>query len=188
MSLLARLSRLAGVFAVAGAAIAMGVALMVVVSVVGRAAFSKPIPGDVELVQFGIALAISLGLPWCQARRGNIIVDFFTQRASPRTQRALDAAGALLLALMCALLAWRTSAGAYAVQAAQETTMNLELPMWWTYASLAPGLALAAGVALVQAFVAPSAEGSAAVASGPSAGPSAGPPVKPAAEQRRAAP
>lgn len=165
MILLARLSRLAGVFAVAGAAIAMAVALMVVVSIVGRAAFSKPIPGDVELVQFGIALAISLGLPWCQVRRGNIIVDFFTQRASPRAQRALDAAGALLLALMCALLAWRTSAGAFAVHAAQETTMNLELPMWWTYASLAPGLALAAAVALAQAFVAPSAvvpEGSSA--------------------------
>ncbi|MBI5720353.1 MAG: TRAP transporter small permease [Burkholderiales bacterium] len=152
--LLTRLSRLAEVFAVAGAAIAMAVALMVVVSVVGRAAFSLPIQGDVELVQFGIALAISLGLPWCQAQRGNIIVDFFTQRASPRTLRALDAAGALALSLMCALLAWRSAAGALAVHAAQETSMNLELPMWWTYASLAPGLALAAAVALVQAFVA----------------------------------
>jgi len=152
------LTRLAEVFAVAGAGIALGVALMVVVSVVGRAAFSRPILGDVELVQFGIALAISLGLPWCQARRGNIIVDFFTQRASPRALRALDAAGALGLAAMCALLAWRGAAGAFAVHEAHETTMNLELPMWWTYASLAPGLALAALVALVQAFAAPSGE------------------------------
>jgi TRAP-type C4-dicarboxylate transport system permease small subunit len=156
--LLRGLKRLAEVFAVAGAAIALAVALMVVVSVVGRAAFSLPIPGDVELVQFGIALAISLGLPWCQAQRGNIIVDFFTQRAAPRTLRLLDAAGATMLALMCALLAWRSGAGAFAVHAAHETTMNLELPMWWTYASLAPGLALAALLALVQAFVAPSAE------------------------------
>jgi len=156
--LLTRLAALAEFFAVAGAAIAMAVAMMVVVSIVGRATFSRPIPGDVELVQFGIALAISLGLPWCQVRRGNIIVDFFTQRAAPRTLRALDAAGALLLALMCALLAWRTTAGAFAVHAAHETTMNLELPMWWTYASLAPGLALAAAVALVQALAGPAAE------------------------------
>jgi TRAP-type C4-dicarboxylate transport system permease small subunit len=56
---------------------------------------------------------------------------------------------------MCALLAWRSGAGAFAVHAAHETTMNLELPMWWTYASLAPGLALAAALALVQAFAAP---------------------------------
>jgi TRAP-type C4-dicarboxylate transport system permease small subunit len=149
---LARLERLAQAFAVAGAALALGVALMVVVSVIGRAAFGRPIEGEVELTQFGIALALSLGLPWCQARRGNIIVDFFTQRASARAQRLLDAAGALLLAVMCALLAWRSGAGALAVREAHETSMILALPMWWTYASLAPGLALAAAVALVQAL------------------------------------
>ncbi len=132
---------------------ALAVALMVVVSVVGRAAFGLPVPGDVELTQFGIALAISLGLPWCQARRANIIVDFFTQRATPHTQRWLDGAGALLLALMCALLAWRSAAGAFAVREAHESTMILGLPMWWAYASLAPGLALAAALALTQAFV-----------------------------------
>ena len=31
--------------------------------------------------------------------------------------------------------------------------MTLELPMWWAYASLAPGLMLAALVALVQAWL-----------------------------------
>jgi TRAP-type C4-dicarboxylate transport system permease small subunit len=151
--LLARLERLARVFGIAGAAVALAVALMVVASVAGRAAIGRPIDGDVELTQFGIALAISLGLPWCQARRANIIVDFFTQRARAGTQRLLDGAGALLLALMCALLAWRTSAGAVAVSDAHETSMILALPMWWTYVSLAPGLALAALLAVVQAFV-----------------------------------
>ncbi len=152
--LLPALARLSHACAVLGAAVALATALMVVASVVGRAAFARPLLGDVELVQFGIALAISLGLPWCQAQRGNIIVDFFTQKAGPRTLRVLDSAGALLLALMCALLAWRSAAGAVAVRAAHETSMNLELPMWWTYASLAPGLALAALVALVQACTA----------------------------------
>ena len=52
---------------------------------------------------------------------------------------------------MCALLAWRTAVGAAAVHEAGETTMILGLPMWWVYASLAPGLALTAWVALVQA-------------------------------------
>ena len=33
-------------------------------------------------------------------------------------------------------------AGALAVHEAGETTMILGLPMWWTYALLAPGLAL----------------------------------------------
>lgn len=138
-------------FGVAGAAVALLTGAMTVASVVGRAFFASPIQGDVELTQFGIALAISLGLPWCQLRRANIIVDFFTQGLRERPRRALDAAGALLLAAMCALLAWRSAAGAVAVREAFETSMILSLPMWWVYASLAPGLALAAAVALVQA-------------------------------------
>ncbi len=145
------LQRLAHFFAWLGGAVACGVALMTVTSVTLRATITQPIQGDVELTQLGIALSISLCLPWAQLRRANIIVDFFTQRLPDRANHLLDAAGALLLALMCALLAWRTSVGAVGTHEAFETTMILGLPMWWAYASLAPGLALTALVALAQA-------------------------------------
>ncbi|MDO8419001.1 MAG: TRAP transporter small permease, partial [Rubrivivax sp.] len=87
-----------------------------------------------------------------QWRRENIIVDFFTQKLDAALTRRLDAAGCLLVATMCALLAWRTGAGAVAVHDAGETTMVLALPMWWTYAALAPGLALTALIALRQGW------------------------------------
>ena len=64
----------------------------------------------------------------------------------------LDALGSIALALMYVLLAWRTTAGAVAVQAAGETTMIISLPMWWVYAALAPGLALSALLAGQQAL------------------------------------
>ena len=54
--------------------------------------------------------------------------------------------------MMCALLAWRTAMGAWGVRAAGETSMILALPMWWAYASLAPGLALTAVIAALQAL------------------------------------
>ena len=130
---------------------ALAVALTTVASVVLRALTSRPIQGDVEITQFGIALAISLMLPWCQQRGANIIVDFFTQNLRERRLRWLDGIGCLLIALMYLLLAWRTGVGAQAVFAAGETSMIRSWPMWWVYASLAPGLALAAVVALVQA-------------------------------------
>jgi len=139
-------------FAVAGGGVACVVAAMTVTSIVMRALLSSPIAGDVELTQLGIALSISLCLPWAQLHGANIIVDFFTQALPDRTNRRLDAFGALLLAAMCALLSWRTSVGAIAVREAGETSMILDLPMWWAYASLAPGLALSALVALVQAW------------------------------------
>lgn len=146
------LTRLAWWFAVIGGLFASVTAVMTVVSIVARAVVSRPIPGDVELTQFGIAICISLCLPWCQLHGSNIIVDFFTQKASAVTTRRLDAIGGLLLALMVMLLAWRTAAGALAVGGAGETSMILGLPMWWVYAALAPGLALAGVIALFQAF------------------------------------
>ena len=138
-------------FALAGSFIAMLVAAMSVYSIIGRALLSKPLFGDVEITQLGIAASISLCLPWCQLHQGNILVDFFTQTTSARTRQILDSAGAFLLAAMCVLLAWRTMMGAIAVKEVSETSMILGLPMWWAYASLAPGLLLSALVAVWQA-------------------------------------
>jgi TRAP-type C4-dicarboxylate transport system permease small subunit len=146
------IERISQWFAYLGAAAALLIGVMTTVSVLTRTLFKAPIPGDIEITQMGIALAISLCLPWCQLKSANIIVDFFTQKAGARTNRVFDAMGCLLLALMYALLSWRTGVGAAAVKAAGETTMIISLPMWWAYACLAPGLALAAGIALLQAL------------------------------------
>lgn len=146
------LRRLATLFACAGGVAACAVAVMVLVSIVGRATMSRPVPGDVELTQFGIGLSIALCLPWAQLRGANIIVDFFTQRAGLRALQRLDGIGSLLLALMVGLLAWRSAVGAASVAEAQEQTMILGLPMWWSYAILAPGLALTAVIAAWQAL------------------------------------
>ena len=145
------LNRVAWLFAVLGGLVACAVALMIVSSIGGRATVAAPIPGDVELTQFGISASISLCLPWCQLHGSNIVVDFFTERLPARRIQLLDAFGAVLLAIMAGLLSWRTAVGALGVREAFEATMILDLPMWWVYASLAPGLALAALIALVQA-------------------------------------
>ncbi len=145
------LEKLAAAFALLGGLCALLVAGLTLYSVIGRNLFAHPLPGDIELSQIGIALSIALCLPWCQLKRGNIIVDFFTQAAPERVNGALDRFGALLLAVMLGLLAWRTGVGALAVDEAGEQTMILGLPMWWGYAILAPGLALTAVIALAQA-------------------------------------
>ena len=173
--------RIALWFALAGGAAAAALALMTVASVLMRAMLSRPIPGDVELMQMGIALCISLFLPWCQLHRANIIVDFFTDRLPQRGRRALDGLGSLLLALMCLLLAARTAAGALAVHGAGETTMIIGLPMWWAYAMLAPGLALTALIALWQGQRQLRGQDDGAPPTAGAGGPSAGPlPSRPA--------
>lgn len=134
--------------AVLGGLLLAALALAVVASVAGRACCDAPVPGDYELAQVVVAVAISLCLPWCQFRRGHIAVDFFTTRLSPRTQIRLDALGALILAAVTGLLAWRTGVGAADLHAAGETTMILGFPLWLGYAGAVPGLALACAAAL----------------------------------------
>lgn len=142
------LAGLARAFAFGGGAVLVALTAMSVASIAGRALLGRPVPGDFELVQVGCGVAIAAFLPYCQLQRGNIIVDFFTVRASPRVQGALDALGALVLALVMATLAWRTAAGMHTVRTAGEVSMIVGFPIWIGYAAIVPSLALAALVAL----------------------------------------
>jgi TRAP-type C4-dicarboxylate transport system permease small subunit len=90
-------------------------------------------------------------LPWCQIRRGNIIVDFFTARAGDRTNAVLDRFGALLLGAAMALLAWRSSLGGLNAWTNNSGTMMIGFPEWIVYAAMVPPLALTALIGLVQA-------------------------------------
>jgi TRAP-type C4-dicarboxylate transport system permease small subunit len=147
LSLLRKISYALGTV---GALVALAIGLMTTLSVLSRAFANTPIPGDIEITQMGIALAISLCLPWCQLRNANIIVDFFTQNISGKSRQWLDGLGCFFLVAMYFLLAWRTGAGAVSVREAGETSMIISLPMWWAYAALAPGLAVAGVIAFVQ--------------------------------------
>ena len=138
------LARLAHLFAYAGGAIFVVIALLSVGSIVSRAAWSRPLQGDYELVQFAGAVFVSLCLPLTQLRRANIIVDFFTTRAKPSTRSLLDAVGALLLAAVMGLLAWRLAAGTLSMKEVGETTTILGWPLWIAYGAMVPGVALTA--------------------------------------------
>lgn len=145
------LDRLCRALALVGGALLAGLSLLVVASVAGRACCDAPVPGDYEFAQIAVAVAVSLCLPWCQWRRGHVAVDFFTANLAPRRQIRLDAGGALLLALVCALLAWRAAVGALDLRAVGETTMIVGFPLWIGYAAMLPGLALAAFAGVVVA-------------------------------------
>ena len=131
-----------------GGTILVLMAAMTVASVVGRAFFDRPILGDVELVQIGTAVCVALFLPYTQFRGGNIIVDFFTQRARPRTKSRLDGFGALLYTLVMALVCWRLAAGGLSARESQETSVLMGIPLWTAYLLMLPGFALSAAIGL----------------------------------------
>jgi TRAP-type C4-dicarboxylate transport system permease small subunit len=138
--------------AFAGGAVLVAMLGMSVASIAGRTFLGRPIQGDFELVQFGCAISIAAFLPWCQLSRGNIIVDFFTTGLPKRAQAALDAVGALLLAAVMALVAWRAGLGAESVWASGERAMISRVPQWIAYAAIVPPLAFTAVVGLYTAW------------------------------------
>lgn len=143
---------LAKAFALAGGAVLVAMIGMSAASIAGRTFLGRPLQGDFELVQLGCAIGVSAFLPWCQVRRGNIIVDFFTTRLPARAQAALDCVGALLLALVMALVAWRAGAGALTVWESGERAMISRVPQWIGYAAIVPPLALTSIAGLYTAY------------------------------------
>jgi len=145
------LEKLAKLCAILAGVLLTVITLMTCVSLIGRNTIGVTLVGDFELTGVAAGAAIALFLPWCQARRGNIIVDFFTAKASARTNELLDRFGALLLGAAIALLAWRAALGGLNAYTSHSGTMMIGFPEWVVYAAMVPPLALTALIGLAQA-------------------------------------
>ena len=149
MKLLESLAKLCAV--VAGVLLTL-ITLMTCVSVIGRNTTGWTLVGDFELTGSAAGAAIALFLPWCQLKRANIIVDFFTVRAAASTQRGLDRIGAFLMACVMALMCWRSSIGGVSAWTSHSGSMMLGFPEWIVYSLMVPPLALCAAIGFAQAL------------------------------------
>ncbi len=147
------LSFLAQLCAILAGVLLTVVTLVTCASLLGRNTIGTTLLGDYELTAVAAGAAVALFLPLCQLRQENIIVDFFTSRMPARVNAGFDRFGALLLAAMLALLAWRTGVGAINAHQSQTTTMMLGFPEWIVYAAMVPPLVLTAVIGVAQFLV-----------------------------------
>ncbi|PIE16720.1 MAG: hypothetical protein CSA68_01360 [Rhodobacterales bacterium] len=151
------LETLARALAYGGGALLVGMALVTVLSVLGRRLVGLglgPIPGDFELVELGCAIAVFAFLPLAQLKRSHVTVDVFLTRLPPRLFVLLGLLGDALMTLASAVILWRFWLGfgekfPYFSEPLRqslsmgpkpffpETTYELEIPIWIPY-----GLAL----------------------------------------------
>ncbi len=148
MKILDTLARLCAVLA---GVLLTGITLMTCVSLIGRNTVGATLAGDFELTGVATGAAIALFMPYCQLRRGNIIVDFFTAKLPDSANAGLDRFGALLLALVFALLTWRTTLGAMNSFSSHSETTILGYPEWTVYVTMIPPFVLTGVIALWQA-------------------------------------
>lgn len=155
------LERVCGAVAVLGGVALLAMIVVSVISIVGRSILpglagvvglefrAASIPGDVELVQIGTGIAVFSFLPFCQLRRGNVIVDFFTAGAALRVRAGLDLLGNAIFTLLAGVIAWRLVHGLLDKLAYNDTTMVLRLPEAYPFAY---GVACAWLLAIVCAY------------------------------------
>lgn len=146
------IERVAAVIAILGGMLSICVAILVVASVIGRRFFDSPINGDFELVQMATAISIFSFLPYCQARRGNIVVDTFMSWLPRRGLDFVDAFWDLVYAAMMGLLSACLITGALEHYRSGQTTMLLQLIVWPALAICAALSCILVCVALTTAF------------------------------------
>lgn len=153
------LSLLAHACAILAGLLLTGITLLTCASLIGRNTTGWTLNGDFELTGVATGAAIALFMPLCQLKRGHIIVDFFTARASEQTNALLDRLGALLVCLAFCLMTWRTVLGGMNAHSSMSGTMMLGFPEWVVYAAMVPPFAICSLIALLQAVTGESAEG-----------------------------
>jgi TRAP-type C4-dicarboxylate transport system permease small subunit len=162
--LAAAIERAVTAWAVLGGLVLLAVIAVNVASVVG-AALWRPFPGDFELTEVGVAVAVFAFLPYCQLTDANVTADIFTSRSGPRVLAALKALASLVAFGFATTLVWRMYAGMLDQKLYGSTTAILQLPIWWAFAPILVSLLL-----LVAASLLGLVEGLRAAAAGPTGG------------------
>jgi len=133
---------------ITGWALLGGIVLILVVlmhtwSVIGNQ-FGMPFPGDFEMTEVGICIAVFTFLPYCQMTDANVTADIFTSRASPRWIAIFSLAASIIAFGFSLLLMWRMYAGMLDQKEYEYTTAILQFPHWIAFIPILISLGLLA--------------------------------------------
>lgn len=141
-------SRLVTLWALLGGGVLLMVVAVNMASIIGGM-FGKPFPGDFELTEMGMAVAVFSFLPYCQLTGANVSADIFTAAASRRMVAGLTLLGSLVALGFACLLIWRMYFGMLDQRDYDYTTTILQIPHWMAFIPILISLALLAVAALV---------------------------------------
>lgn len=142
---------LAKLMALAGGIVLIGLVLLVVVSVTGRAllwAGLRPVRGDYELVEAGVGFAVFAFLPWAHLDRGHAIVSIVTDRFGPVVNRSILVVTDIMMLAAASFIAWRLYDGMLDKFRYNETTLLLRMPLGWSYTAALVGAVIFVIVAI----------------------------------------
>jgi len=129
-------------WALLGGVLLLAIALMNTWSVISLNVLGYPVPGDFEMVELGVAVAVFGFLPYCQITGSNVTADIFTSNASPRWVALFSLLAALVAAFFSVILIWRMSDGLMSYLEYEEVTTILNIPVWIVFPPILVSLGL----------------------------------------------
>jgi TRAP-type C4-dicarboxylate transport system permease small subunit len=136
------------IFAILGGLVLCAMAILTTVSVTGRSFLNAPVTGDFELIGIGTGVCVFAFLPYCHLTKQNVIVDFFLNNAPDRAKSFFDTVGNFIYTVIIAVMTWRMSIGGWDLYKADEMTLIMEIPRWWTFPAAMVCLVLLLAVCL----------------------------------------
>jgi len=135
--------KLISVWALVGGLILLSVVSLNIGSIIGGIVLIH-VPGDFELTQIGVAVAVFCFLPYCQLHKHNVTADIFTFWANNKMILLLRIGGAVIALLFSILLLWRMTDGMLDQKKYDYTTAILQIPVWTAFIPILISLCLLA--------------------------------------------
>ena len=103
---------------------------LIMTDVLLRYLFNRPVSGGFELVEFMMALTISLGMAFTGVKKGHVSVELIVSKFSERVQAAFDVFHFLVATALFFFMSWKTAQQALVVGKRYVTTSVLEIPVY----------------------------------------------------------
>ena len=125
-----------GIFPVSSVANDIGLAVIAlmasvtVADVVSRRVFNAPITGALEISSLGLVIVIFLGLAYCAANDGHIVLDILVVKFTERAQAIISTVMYLLTIGMMSMASWQLWVYGTNVKSAGQISGVLGLPIY----------------------------------------------------------
>lgn len=123
------------------------------IDTLGRAFFSRPLTGAVEITELFLAMCIILAIPYAQRNLAHIEIDMIKQKCSPGLQKVFLFVAIVLTVLVFFMLTTQSYDSAKASVATFEFSAGyLSVPIWIGKVSVAIGFGIALFESITQLF------------------------------------
>ena len=103
---------------------------IIVIDVILRFLFNKPVQGSYEIVQLMMVCTVSLGISYTGLDKGHVAVGFLISKFSERKQAIINSFNYLVSVILFFFISWKSFVQVSVMKESETTTAMLEWPIY----------------------------------------------------------